>query len=247
MSNIEIKGLNPIVGDDKSKEEQKVNPVQYYIKFSFSITYIFLLTTATITFIEAMRTSSPTVRHVLNLETAISLIAGYFYSVFLEKISTYEKEDRSIDWSDLSMTRYIDWSMTTPLMLLALCLVLSGNIGKSISLTVILTIIGLNYLMLYVGYLGEVEKMGRITATVLGFIVFAGLFFVVFNNFVRPVYKLANYVIFSIFMAIWTLYGVFYLLPENLKNIGMNVLDCLAKCCFGLGLWAYYSKIVVLS
>jgi bacteriorhodopsin len=247
MSNIEIKGLNPIVGDDKSKEEQKVNPVQYYIKFSFSITYIFLITTATITFIEAMRTSSPTVRHVLNLETAISLIAGYFYSEFLDKISTYEKEDRAIDWSDISMTRYIDWSMTTPLMLLALCLVLSGNIGKSISLTVILTIIGLNYLMLYVGYLGEVEKMGRITATVLGFIAFAGLFFVIFKNFVRPVYKLANYIIFSIFMAIWTLYGVFYLLPESLKNIGMNVLDCLAKCCFGLGLWAYYSKIVVLS
>jgi len=247
MSKLEIKGLNPVVGDDKTKEEQKVNPVQYYVKFSFSITYIFLLTTATITFIEAIRTASPTVRHVLNLETAISLIAGYFYSVFLEKISTYEKEDRAIDWRDISLTRYIDWSMTTPLMLLALCLVLSGNIGKSISLTTILTIIGFNYLMLYVGYLGEVDIIGKITATVLGFVAFAGLFFVVFNNFVRPVYKLANYVLFSIFMGIWALYGVVYLLSENYKNIGMNILDCLAKCCFGLGLWAYYSKIVVLS
>lgn len=247
MSKPEIKGLNPVVGDDKTKIEQKVNPIQYYVKFSFSITYIFLLTTATITFIEAMRTASPTVRHVLNLETAISVIAGYFYSTFLNKISTYEKDDRAIDWADITATRYIDWSMTTPLMLLALCLVLSGNIGKSISLTVILTIIGLNYIMLYLGYLGENKIIDRLVATVLGFVAFAGMFFVIFRKFVRPVYKLANYILFSVFMGIWTFYGIFYLLPENFKNIGMNILDCLAKCCFGLGLWAYYSKIIVLS
>lgn len=92
-ANVEIKGLNPVTGDDKTKIEQKINPVQYYVKFSFSITYIFLLTTAIITFIEAMRTTNPMVRHVLNLETAISMIAGYFYSLFLDKISVYEKED----------------------------------------------------------------------------------------------------------------------------------------------------------
>jgi hypothetical protein len=46
----DIKGLNPVVDDDKSKVEKRVNPVQYYVKFSFSITYIFLITTATITF-----------------------------------------------------------------------------------------------------------------------------------------------------------------------------------------------------
>jgi bacteriorhodopsin len=247
MSKPEIKGLNPVVGDDKTKLEQKINPVQYYVKFSFSITYIFLLTTATITFIEAIRTASPTVRHVLNLETAISIIAGYFYSTFLEKISTYEKEDRAIDWADITATRYIDWSMTTPLMLLALCLVLSGNIGKSISLTVILIIIGLNYIMLYLGYLGENNIIERLVATVLGFVAFAGMFFVIFNKFVRPVYKLANYILFSVFMGLWAFYGIIYLLPENFKNIGMNVLDCLSKCCFGLGLWAYYSKIIVLS
>jgi hypothetical protein len=135
MSRTEIKGLNPIVEDDSSKKEKRANPVQYYVKFSFSITYIFLLTTATITFIEAMRTNNANVRHVLNLETAISIIAGYFYSVFLDKISVYEKEDRKIDWADMSSTRYIDWSMTTPLMLLVLCLVLSDNIGKTVSLT----------------------------------------------------------------------------------------------------------------
>lgn len=37
------------------------------MKASFVITYILLLTTATITFIEAIRTQVPYVRHILNL------------------------------------------------------------------------------------------------------------------------------------------------------------------------------------
>lgn len=246
MSTTEIKGLNPVVGDDKTNIEKKVNPVQYYVKFSFSITYIFLLTTATITFIEAMRTNVPTVRHVLNLETAISLIAGYFYSVFLDKIATYEKEDRQINWADITATRYIDWSMTTPLMLLALSLVLSQNIGKSITMQVFLTIIALNYAMLYLGYLGENGFMDRFKAMAFGFVAFFGMFFVIYREFVFPKYNYSNYIILSIFTAIWTFYGIVYMLSENYKNIGMNILDCLAKCCFGLGLWAYYSKIIVL-
>ena len=243
MSKPEIKGLNPIVEDDSSKREKKVNPVQHYVKFSFSITYIFLLTTATITFIEAMRTMDPTVRHVLNLETAVSLIAGYFYSVFLEKISIYEKEDRKIDWGDVSSTRYIDWSMTTPLMLLVLCLVLSNNIGKSLTLSILGVIVVLNYFMLYFGYLGEVGQMDRSASCFFGFVAFAGMFGIIFNQFVRPVYKFSNYIIFGIFVFIWTFYGLVYMLNETYKNIAMNVLDCLAKCCFGLGIWAYYSNI----
>lgn len=246
MSTVEIKGLNPVTGDDKTKIEKKVNPVQYYVKFSFSITYIFLLTTATITFIEAMRTNVPTVRHVLNLETAISLIAAYFYSLFLDKISVYEKEDRKIDWADITSTRYIDWSMTTPLMILALCLILSQNIGKSITIQVILTIIILNYIMLYLGYLGESGSMDKLIACILGFIAFFGLFYIIFCEYVVPKSNSSNYILFGVFVSIWLFYGVFYMMTETYKNIGMNVLDCLAKCCFGLGIWAYYSKIVVL-
>ena len=36
---------------------------------SFYITYVFLMTTATITFIEAMRTNDLKIRNILNLET----------------------------------------------------------------------------------------------------------------------------------------------------------------------------------
>jgi bacteriorhodopsin len=243
----DIKGLNPVVGDEKSKIEKRVNPIQYYVKFSFSITYIFLLTTATITFIEAMRTSSPTARHVLNLETAISIIAGYFYSTFLEKISAYEKDDKIIDWADMTATRYIDWSMTTPLMLLALCVVLAQNIGKSVTLKVIMGVIVLNFIMLYLGHLGEVKRMDRLSAMLFGFVAFFGMFYLIFTNYVAPKYVKSNYILFGFFVIVWGLYGVVYMLNEEYKNITMNILDCIAKCFVGLGLWAYFSKIVVLQ
>jgi bacteriorhodopsin len=212
------------------------------IIFSFTITYIFLLTTATITFIEAIRTSNPAVRHVLNLETTVSLIAGYFYAIFLEKI-----KNKQIDWKEINALRYTDWAMTTPLMLLALSLVLSSNIKKSLSLSLFITIVALDYIMLFLGYLGETGQLERWTAWGLSFAAFFGMFGLIYKNFVAPVYNLSNYIIFSIFVGIWTMYGVFYLMDNTYKNIGMNTMDCLSKCCFGLGLWAYFSKIIVLK
>ena len=43
---------------DMKKIEEIIDPLQYYVKVSYMITYILLLTTATITFIEAITTSS---------------------------------------------------------------------------------------------------------------------------------------------------------------------------------------------
>ena len=108
--------------------EPEYKKLDNQVKFSFMITYTLLLTTATITFIEAMRTNNPNVRHILNLETCISLVAGYFYSLFIEKIAKSEQQMTNMDWSELSQIRYMDWAITTPFMLIALCLVLSTNI-----------------------------------------------------------------------------------------------------------------------
>ena len=164
----------------------------------------------------------------------------------MEKIQTYEKEDLQIDWGDFIQTRYIDWSMTTPLMLIVLSLTLAQNIGKAIKLNVILTVVALNFIMLYLGYLGENKQIDRLVSCGLGFVAFFGFMFIIFTNYVAPKYVFSNYVIFGIFAFIWTFYGLFYLLNDVYKNIGMNILDCLAKCCFGLGLWAYFSKIISL-
>lgn len=234
---------NTIV-DIEKKPKTPENPVQYYVKFSFTMTYILLLTTATITVIEALRTKSPVIRHVLNLETCISVVAGYFYSIFVAQIDKYSFEKKEIDWSEITKTRYIDWSLTTPLMLLVLCVVLGNESGKTVRLPIVLTIVALNYGMLYLGYLGETIVISRWTSMISGFVLFFAMFAIIFIQFVLPKYSLANRILFGLYLSIWSLYGVVFMFSESYKNIAMNILDLTSKCLIGLGLWAYYTQIV---
>ena len=226
-----------------SIEKQVLDTKSNYVKFSFTITYILLLSTATITIIEAIRTANPVIRHVLNLETCISIIAGYFYSAFMLQIDESEKKGEIYDWSKISQTRYLDWSITTPLMLLTLCIVLGNNIKKPLSIGFFLLIVVLNYMMLFIGYLGETQEINRFTSSFLGFFPFFAMFYLIFSRFVLPRYRFDNYILFSIYFAVWSMYGLVYLLEEEGKNIAMNILDLISKCGVGLGLWAYYVKI----
>jgi bacteriorhodopsin len=211
--------------------------------FSFYLTYILLLTTATITFIEALRTKIPAVQHIMNLETCISLIACYFYSVFNQKINEYE-ETEDIDWNEFTQIRYIDWAITTPLMLLVLCLVLSFNSKTIIKLKWFGAIIFFNYVMLYTGYLGEAGNLERIIADSIGFVAFFITFGIIFVQYVLPRFNLDNYLLFGIYLLVWGAYGIAYNLTEINKNIFMNYLDLTSKCLIGIGLWIYYTKII---
>ena len=226
--------FNQIIDDENIK-----NNKEKILKNTFSITYTLLLTTAVITFIEAIRTPNAKIRHILNLETCISFVASYFYSKFMTQIN---KKD--INWDNITQTRYIDWSITTPMMLLALCLVLSMNTNTVIHLYSISLIIILNYIMLLFGYLGGIKKIGRYLALILGFIAFLIMYFIIFINYVKPKYSKANYIIFGIYFIIWSLYGIVYLFDEELKNTITNILDLIAKCIVGIGLWGYYTNIV---
>lgn len=214
------------------------------IRLSFTITYILLLTTGTITFIEAIRTQNPIVRHVLNLETCISVVAGYFYYIFTIKIADYERTNTPINWTEIVETRYIDWSITTPLMLIALCVVLSNEINLQVRLPFIAIIIALNYAMLYAGYLGETNRIDRTAANILGFLPFFAMFGVIYLKYVMPKFNLTNRVLFYFYFFVWSLYGVVYIFDVETRNIAMNILDLFAKCLIGLGLWAYYVHIV---
>ncbi len=239
---VNANGKSIILDDPKKKNE---NPVRHTVKFSFVITYILLLTTATITFIEAIRTKLPHVRHILNLETCISVVAGYFYSVFVSQIENFSNKGVEIDWAEISKTRYIDWSITTPMMLLALCLVLAQNAKKSVTLKVIGSIVLLNYAMLYIGYAGENNMMPKAQSQILGFIPFIIMFSIIFFQFVKSSGSKANYVLYLVYLIVWSLYGIVFMFGEELKNIAMNILDCTSKCMIGLSLWAYYTKIIV--
>ena len=220
----------------KDKKKAKVNDI---VPFSFMIVYSIMMTTATITLIEALRTNDESVRHVMNLETCISIVAGYYYSIFVTKVNDTTKP---INWNEITKLRYIDWSITTPIMLVTLCIVLAHNSNKFVHYSTLGAIIVLNYLMLGIGYYGVIHPEYKIMAMLGGFIPFFVMFYLIYINFYGK--KYANKILFIVYIIVWGMYGIVYLFPEVHKNIAMNILDLIAKCFIGIGLWAYYAKII---
>ena len=168
---------------------------------SFYVTYILLLTTGTITFIEALRTKDQMIRNVLNLETCISIVAAYFYQMFIARMETGNKDD-------IVKLRYVDWSVTTPMMLLSLILtMLYSTGGGDIHLIEFIITMTLNYCMLLLGYLGEANYLNKVLANVIGFAFFGGLFTYIYKTFMKK-YSVASTILFTTYVVIWSLYGV---------------------------------------
>jgi bacteriorhodopsin len=208
--------------------------------FSFTITYITLLTTTTITFIESIRTSNPTIRHIFNLETCISIVAAYFYSTFIEKI-----KNNPTDLSKITNFRYLDWAITTPMMLLVLCVTLGYAIRIKVRLPILLSILLLNYIMLGLGYLGETNTLDKTVAMGTSFLSFFTMYALIFYMYVKPKFNFSNYIIYFMYLVVWSFYGVAYVLDEETKNRMFNTLDLISKGLIGIGLWIYLTRIVV--
>ena len=98
--------------------------------------------------------------------------------------------------------------------------------------------------MLYIGYAGENKMINKSLSQILGFIPFIIMFSIIFLQFVKSSGSIANYVLYAIYLFVWSLYGFVFMLGEEYKNIAMNILDFTAKCLIGLSLWAYYTKII---
>uniref|UniRef100_A0A6C0BH11 Bacteriorhodopsin-like protein n=1 Tax=viral metagenome TaxID=1070528 RepID=A0A6C0BH11_9ZZZZ len=210
------------------------------VKTTFYITYVLLITTGTITLIEAIATKNPQIRHIMNLETCISIVAAFFYSKFIAQISSGQ-----ISYRDINITRYSDWFITTPLMLLVLCLVLSFNDKRYLHISTFIWILLMNMGMLISGYLGEVKKIDKRTAQIVGFIFFCVLFGIIWYSFVAGNESFNNLSIYFAFVIVWAIYGVVYMQSEETKNIAYNVLDVIAKCFIGIFFWMYFTKVIV--
>ena len=227
----------------ESIQKKEINKNDSNIKASFTLTYILLITTGTITLIEALRTKNPIVRHIFNLETVISIIAGYFYSIFQSIIEKSNQQSTQIDWTEINKLRYLDWSITTPIMLLVFSIVLAEHSEVKLNFIIYFVIIILNFTMLLLGYLGETKKMNKNLAMTTSFIAFITMFVIIFINFVQPKYSLFNYVLFSFFFIIWSIYGLIYKIRNDYRVIIYNILDLFAKCFVGIGLWVYFTEL----
>ena len=223
---------------DSPKEDDK----DKYVTTTFYITYAFLMTTATITFIEAIRTKDSKVRNILNLETCISVVAAFFYARFVQEIK------EGVDYKTINVTRYTDWAITTPIMLLVLVLAFLYNTdGGPMKFVSYLIILFFNYIMLGFGYLGEIGFMDKNYANTMGFIGFFGFYYYIYITYISGKSNSDNKILYWTFFILWIFYGVFYFMDETTRNVGYNILDLLSKCFVGIFFWAYYTKVFTLN
>jgi hypothetical protein len=125
-------------------------------------------------------------------------------------------------------------------MLIAFLLFLSSTTKVKLTIQVALTIVLLDWIMLYLGYLGEIGKITRNTALVTGFIPLFIIFGIIYKTFLKNKYMFFNYFIFALFVIFWSLYGIGYMWGLEAKNYLMNVLDLLSKSGFGLAFAFYF-------
>ena len=183
---------------------------------------------------------------LIGIEVFVQFIELIFYVWLAISIST-EK--------NITPKRYYDWVITTPSMLFILIVYLeylrNGNkVIKPEEETTNWTsidylwhsfekhsndlyfVIVLNFLMLFFGYLGEINIMSTSNSVMCGFLPFVVYFYFIYEKYAK--YSTRGIVLFLIFSTLWALYGISALLPYTLKNIGYNVLDIFSKNFFGL-------------
>lgn len=189
--------------------------------FSFMLTFLVLSFSTILTGIESLATKNLKLRAVLTLETFVSLVAGYIYYKYL---INQPNEVLSINY------RYLDWFITTPFLLLSLCIML--NTSDEFPWTVMCLIIVLNQLMIIFGYFSERDSAFRIKGWILSTACLVGVFVLIAVYF-----EAINKGLYWFFLVLWSLYGIIYFLPKDTRTILNNLLDLVAKAGFGIWTW----------
>jgi len=197
-------------------------------------------------------------KKLLGIEIGVQVVEGIFYGWFASTFSHIE---------NVTPSRYYDWVITTPSMLITLCIYLdfinhrnSNVVEKKTDIeqpdhlepddkatpryatslmesfqknkATLIPILLLNWMMLFFGYLGEINVLPTAVSVALGFIPFFLYFTMIYVQYAK--YTVTGRTLFWVFAAIWSLYGVAAMLFYYWKNIGYNVLDLFAKNFFGV-------------
>jgi len=175
------------------------------------------------------------IRQLLLLEVSVQVIEGLFYGWLAFNLNTIK---------NITPKRYIDWAITTPTMLIVLIGYLIYLDKRSTDETdgleffsllkenasVIIPVLLLNWLMLFFGYLGEMNILTPLVGILVGFIPFLLYYYKIFINYV----SIQGQYLFWYFFIFWSFYGVVAILPYYIKNAFYNILDLFAKNFFGL-------------
>lgn len=191
------------------------------------------------------------IQGLIQIELFVQFIEVIFYVWLLTHFSSV---------SQVTEKRYYDWVITTPSMLFVftsyldfiknnqtidevksentvdyLSYMLNKN-GHMLSI-----ILGLNFMMLGLGYLGEMKILDKYSAFIGGFIPFTLYFYYVYEKFAK--HTNIGVIMWGFFVFIWSLYGLASLQSYITKNICYNILDVISKNFFGvyLAFVAYYT------
>ena len=173
----------------------------------------------------------------LKIELVVQLIEFFFYVFLIVRFNL----------KNMATLRYYDWFITTPTMLFTTSLVyhyLSHSKDTSLTLTSfvqqykqpLLWMVFSNFGMLMMGYLGEIGIISMELATLTGFMFLMGTFYILYQSFGKSLASSESW-IFSLFVGVWSFYGIVFLLPPVWKNTTYNFLDIVAKNFFGLYLF----------
>jgi len=207
------------------------------IYISGLISLFFQFTVGGIDYLALKKEVSPKdeiLKDLLKVEIVVQVIEFLFYTWMLYQFS---RVSRSI-----TPFRYLDWSITTPLMLITLSCFLNHDgtttdrLGDFLSTHAnsLVRIVFLNASMLFFGFMGELGYMNPYTSTALGFVPFALNFKYIKDTFLRSSKDTTKNLVYYWFLFVWSLYGVFAVTNYTVKNTGYNVLDIFSKNFFGL-------------
>lgn len=173
-------------------------------------------------------------KDLLKVELLVQVVEFIFYIWLIYYFSAVSR--------NITPVRYLDWSITTPAMLITLSAFLNHNGDTKSRLSDFLSdhtssvvkIVLLNALMLACGLLGEFGYLSHYLSTALGFIPFALNFKNIKDTFLPSSEDPFKNAVFYWFVFFWSLYGVFAVMSYTIKNTGYNILDIFAKNFFGL-------------
>jgi hypothetical protein len=172
-------------------------------------------------------------KSVLSIETLVQVVQMSFYTWYAFQVHRI---------GDVTRYRYLDWIVTTPLMLFTTMVYFEYRNAPEKPFTLeefwnrywkeVLVVGGCNLGMLVFGYLQELGILSLVASTIFGFAGLIGSFAVMYTEFASK--TPANLPLFWFMFGIWSLYGVAAWFPSALKNASYNILDIFAKNFYGV-------------
>lgn len=185
-------------------------------------------------------------RELLIMETVVQVIELIYYAWLTTNFTTLKY--------DVTFTRYFDWVLSTPIMLVSTVLYMKyrntsdSENNRLIPLFMensssIWNILSANWGMLLFGFLGERNILSRMTAFWGGTIIFLWSFYLIYTNFVGT--DTVNSMLFWFMFIFWGMYGVAFCFSYATKNSIYNILDIFSKNFYGLFLFNEVRKVAL--